>query len=353
MFTTQNYTQYKDKGLTGLANLGNTCFMNSAIQCLSFTYEFNEFIESKTKTQLKSYASKNNEGVILYEWEDLRQLMYSENCTISPGAFLSNVQKLANIKDREIFTGFAQNDLPEFILFLFDCFHEGLKRSVTVNIDGIEHNKTDNIAKICYKMIKDNYSTDYSEIFNMFYGVQVSLLHDYDESLPADKQTFSFHDYLSIKTETFFILNLPLPAPSNRISDDGSVSIYECFDLYTKPELLTGENKWYNEDKKEKQSVIKQLSFFKLPSVLLVDIKRFNNASKKDNTLVTFDINKPLDLSKYVCGYSPDTYKYELYGVCNHYGSVMGGHYTAVVKNANGKWYHFDDTNVQIGRAHV
>jgi ubiquitin C-terminal hydrolase len=39
-------------------------------------------------------------------------------------------------------------------------------------------------------------------------------------------------------------------------------------------------------------------------------------------------------------------YKYELYGVCNHSGSTMGGHYTAYVKNANGKWYHFNDTSV-------
>jgi ubiquitin C-terminal hydrolase len=39
-------------------------------------------------------------------------------------------------------------------------------------------------------------------------------------------------------------------------------------------------------------------------------------------------------------------YKYELYGVCNHSGGVMGGHYTAYVKNANNKWYHFNDTSV-------
>ena len=41
-----------------------------------------------------------------------------------------------------------------------------------------------------------------------------------------------------------------------------------------------------------------------------------------------------------------NSYKYDLFGICNHYGGVNGGHYTAFVKNANESWYNFNDTNV-------
>lgn len=39
---------------------------------------------------------------------------------------------------------------------------------------------------------------------------------------------------------------------------------------------------------------------------------------------------------------------YELFGVCNHYGVLSSGHYTAYCKNfMNNKWYEFNDNKIR------
>jgi len=91
--------------------------------------------------------------------------------------------------------------------------------------------------------------------------------------------------------------------------------------------------------------VNKNITFWSFPQVLVIDIKRFNFQNRKNQILVTFPL-EDLDLSSYVSGYNKKKYIYDLYGICNHSGSSQGGHYTAFVKNANGKWYHFNDTSV-------
>ena len=320
-----NIEHYKNKGLSGLANLGNTCFANSCVQILSHTYELNSFLGEET---YKAKLKKAPESALLVEWDELRKMLWSDNCIISPGKFIKTIQKVAQIKGVDLFTGFSQNDLPEFLLFLIDCFHTSLSREIRMTISGTPSNTTDNIAIQCFEMIKKMYSKEYSEIWNLFYAVHVSEISDLKTG-----------ESLKITPEPYFILDLPIPAKTN------STTLIDCFNLYVEGEILEGENGWINDATKERIDIRKKILFWSFPNILVIDLKRFNARFQKSQVLVTFPIDN-LDLSEYVIGYKRQSYKYELYGVCNHSGGVMGGHYTAYVKNANGKWYHFNDTSV-------
>lgn len=315
-------TKYQNKGLSGLANLGNTCFINSCIQVLSHTYELNEFLNNDTyKKKLKN----KYDSALLLEWDNLRKILWNENCIVSPGKFVKTIQKVAHLKKVEIFTGYAQNDVSEFLLFMIDCFHNALSREIKITVTGNPENETDNLAVKCFEMIKNCYAKDYSEIWNLFYAVHVSEISRVDNG-----------KILSTNPEPYFMVDLPIP-PDNK-----SPSLIDCFDHYVQGEIIQN---FKDEETNETVDIKKKILFWSFPNILAIDLKRFNTRFQKNQIYVTFPLDD-LDLSPYVIGYKRENYKYELYGVCNHSGGVMGGHYTSYVKNANGKWYHYNDTTV-------
>jgi len=276
----------------------------------------------------ESYKKKLNnkyESALLIEWDNLRKILWNENCVVSPGKFIKTIQKVAQLKGIDIFTGYSQNDTSEFLLFLIDCFHTSLSREVKFTISGNPENETDKIALKCFEMVKNTYAKDYSEIWNLFYAVNVSEITRIDNG-----------KILSIKPEPFFMVDLPIP-PNNK-----SPSLIDCFNHYVEGEII--EN-YKDEETNEMINIRKRILFWSFPNILAIDLKRFNNRFQKNQIHVTFPLDN-LDLSPYVIGYKKDKFKYELYGVCNHSGGVMGGHYTSYVKNANGKWYHYNDTSV-------
>jgi ubiquitin carboxyl-terminal hydrolase 8 len=322
-----DYDKYKNKGISGLMNLGNTCFINSCIQVLSHTYELSQFLE---KNNFKKKINNKFDSALLIEWDELRKMMWKENCIIAPVKFIKTVHKIASIKKIDIFTGYAQNDLPEFLLFVIDTFHSSLMREVNMTITGNSENETDKIAIQCFEMMKKMYTKEYSEIIDIFYGIHVSQI------MSASDYT----DVLSTTPEPYFIINLSIP------DMDSQITLYDCFDFYVKGENVENENAWFNEKTNKKENVFKKISFWSFPNILTIDLKRFDYNNNKNNCLISFPLEK-LDLCKYVVGYKKNTYIYDLYGICNHIGGVNGGHYTSFVKNASGKWYHFNDSKIE------
>lgn len=319
------HEKYKGKGLTGLTNVGNSCYMNACLQILSHTYVFNEVLDTLSEDKISSGI----DGNLLREWNNLRKLMWSANCVINPRGWINAVHTNANAKDIHIFSGFDQNDLPEFLLFITESFHNALKRDVDMKIKGSIKTSTDKLAYACYNMLKANWANEYSEILKIFYGVHVSRI-------------VSLHGtVLSTKPEPFFIIDLPIP---HELKEP---SIYDCFDAYTKAEHMVGDNAWMNDSTGVKEDVRKDFIYWSLPEILVISLKRFTNSNMKDQRNVIFPVDN-LDMKTYVYGYEKKGSVYELYGICNQSGSCLGGHYTAYVKNANMSWYHFNDTSVTL-----
>jgi len=321
-----NKDKYYDKGLTGLANVGNSCYINSCMQLLSHTYELNELLTNLDKNKIND----NIDATVLIEWNNLREMIWNENCTIAPWGFIKTIQSVAKKKGIELFMGYSQNDVTEFLLFIIECLHTSLKRDVDMSIKGNAINNLDLLAKDCYTMMENMYKNEYSELLNIFYGISITQI-----------KSFETDEVLSRKCEPFSILTLSLP------ENNKTTSIFECLDNYSKNEELKDDNAWFNEKTNEKEDVNKNIIFWNLPNVLIIELKRFDNSNKKIRSLVNTEL-EDVDFSKYVSGYNANEYIYDLFGVANHMGNVFGGHYTANIKNLNGKWYNFNDTNISI-----
>ena len=321
-------SKYHGKGLTGLENLGNTCFLNSCMQVLNNAHELNAVLDSnKYEKYIKKDIADSN---ILIEWNDLRQVMWSGNGVVSPRKFVHNIQHVAQIKKKDLFTGYAQNDMPEFLLFFLDCMHNSISRSINMKISGNPANGVDEMAIQCYNMLKTTYATEYSEIMELFYGIFVSEI--------ISKETNIRH---TMKPENYFVLNLPV-LDNDRLA----TNIHGCFEFFTKPEILEGDNAWFNEKTGQKEDIKKQISFWNFPNILVITLNRFTpDGTYKINALIDFPLDD-LDLSSYVRGYNPKSFVYTLFGVCNHVGGVMGGHYTSFVRNAENQWLHYNDRHV-------
>jgi ubiquitin C-terminal hydrolase len=315
-------------GINGLTNLGNTCFINTCIQILYHTPNWNEFLKAP------KYINRDNEcKIIIEEWNKLVELMSQHNCEISPNRFIYYVKEVSKKKNMLIFTDGSENDFTEFLTFLIEIIHEIMSHKMPVNIDRniiaqyIAQNPTigstnsTKIAEKCLNVIKEIYNKEYSEIISSFYGLTFSVIYS--------KITGKIH---SIKAEPFLILNLSIPMLP------GGCSLEQCIEHYIAPEDLMGDNAWYNEKTGKKEDVIKQICFWSFPNILIISLKQFTDDLK---TFVTFPLVN-LNLRKYINGHISDECTYNLYAVANHFGNINGGHYTAFVK-INQQWIHFDD----------
>ena len=314
----------------GLVNLGNTCYINAAIQLLFCIPLFNKILDN---VLLNNSNINNVPGSILYASLHRLRNNFKNSPThaiIRPTDFIECVHKTAKFKGSESFKNKGQHDVHEFLLFMLDCFHESTSNITKMKIDGTSQCPTDTLAIECYTMIMSRYNK-YSDIIRNFYGISVTNIVNHRNGK------------LTQVPESFSILSLPIPINVRNIN---TFNILDCFDLYCINETISGDSLNKNNQMNDKcENRTKYTRFWSLPNILIVMLNRASMSGKNKCRIVLPLI---IDLSKYIIGYNPSSYIYELYGLCNHLGgNTEGGHYVSIVKYGN-TWVRIDDESCSV-----
>ncbi|CAG5981457.1 unnamed protein product [Menidia menidia] len=121
-----NYRESQSQpGMCGLSNLGNTCFMNSALQCLSNASPLTEyFLNDQYEAEINRENPLGMRGEIAEAYADLvKQMWLSRSSYVAPRTFKTQVGRFA-----PQFSGYQQQDSQELLAFLLDGLHEDLNR---------------------------------------------------------------------------------------------------------------------------------------------------------------------------------------------------------------------------------
>ncbi|XP_065195075.1 ubiquitin carboxyl-terminal hydrolase 4-like [Sycon ciliatum] len=189
-------------GLCGLSNLGNTCFMNSALQCMSNTRMLTRYLlEEKHVDEINVDNPLGMQGQIAMVYARLLKEIWSGRfSSVSPREFKGVVGRFA-----PQFSGFAQHDSQELLAFLLDGLHEDLNRIRKKPYVELSDSDGRNDEEVATEAWKAHLKRNDSVIVDMFQGQFKSRL-----VCPVCNK-------VSVTFDPFMFLSLPLPIKKTRV----------------------------------------------------------------------------------------------------------------------------------------
>lgn len=320
-------------GITGLENLGNTCFLNTALQCLAATTPLSVyFLCYDWKSEINRNNPVGSGGQLVYAYARLlKQIWTRQQSCVSPTRMYDEITSFC-----PEFQGYGQHDAQEALAFLLDGIHEDLNRvEVKPFVENLKCNQEDQDELMAAAAWRNYLLRNKSVIVDLFQGQLKSTL------------TCLSCEIKSIQFEPFMFLSLPI--------DPKDSSIERSLELFTTEE----EIEWFCNSCQSVQIAEKKLDLWKLPSVLIIHLKRFEfdaetGLNRKLQQPIRYPTHK-MNLSPFLSTYQVEKAKYNLFAMANHHGTVQSGHYTSIVRNSlNQQWYHISDDQVDpIGLSQV
>uniref|UniRef100_A0A663MDZ7 Ubiquitin carboxyl-terminal hydrolase n=2 Tax=Athene cunicularia TaxID=194338 RepID=A0A663MDZ7_ATHCN len=191
-------------GLCGLSNLGNTCFMNSALQCLSNTPPLTDyFLEDKYEAEINQNNPLGMRGEIAEAYAELiKQIWSGRQSHVAPRMFKTQVGRFA-----PQFSGYQQQDSQELLAFLLDGLHEDLnrvKKKPYLELKDANGRPDSEVAKEAWE---NHRLRNDSIIVDIFHGLFKSTL-----VCPKCSK-------VSVTFDPFCYLTLPLPLRRDRLME--------------------------------------------------------------------------------------------------------------------------------------
>lgn len=326
-------------GSVGLHNLGNSCFLNSTVQCLNHIEPLTQFfLKDRYSDDLNRKNPLGSGGNVAMAFASLLKKMWSgEYSTLVPRLLKRTVANFAPQFDNSY-----QHDSQEFCQFLMDGLHEDLNR------------------------VKSKPYVEELEGFGMEDGKAAieswrkhllrhdSIIVDHCQGMHRSHITCPQCGRESIKFDIFSSISLPLDTTKNL----STLNLDDCIDKFMEGEQLDEKNAWYCPSCRKHVCALKMIALWSVPDILILHMKRFtfdtcmtsgNMLRSKIDYKVEFPV-EGLDLTKKVLGpVDPDAPPvYKLVGVSEHSGpTANSGHYTATVRNSiDDQWYRCNDSHV-------
>ena len=198
-----NLTNNNSNNLVGLMNLGNTCFINSSLQCLFHTKELtNYFLQNTFTKEINIKNSQGSKGQITEGFADLLKEMQSTNLPkLNPINFLKTFFRI----NKTLYAG-MQHDAQEFLSILLDCLHEDLNRINKKPYIPLEEQKENE---------KDNEASD--RFWNLYKKREDSIIVDLFHGQFKSKISCVECGNASINYDPYIFLGLPIPEIKNRM----------------------------------------------------------------------------------------------------------------------------------------